>query len=132
MNKQEAYQSMLQGNKLTNEYYSPEQYVFINSDNEFEFEDGVVFEWNDWDIYQDPKSEWNWYIWESNVIEAQDKGIAICNNPMSDPYLDKLKSMEETFVITNPYLNDSGYRETYFPKPFISKNSHKRTNKRRR
>ena len=40
MTKQQAYEQMLKGFKMKHKYYSPEEFVFINENGEFETEDG--------------------------------------------------------------------------------------------
>lgn len=42
MTKSEAYQAMLEGYKVRNEYYTPEEFAFINKDGLIELEDGVI------------------------------------------------------------------------------------------
>lgn len=68
MNKIEAYAAMLTGKKVKHAYYTDKEYVFLNSDNKLETEDGVIHgtaqghwwhrrqSWNDgWSIYGEPK-----------------------------------------------------------------------------
>lgn len=124
MNKYQAYEAMCQGHKVCNEYYSSEEYAFINKDKLIEFEDGCIvgnqFSEN-WVKYQDPECKFEWSI-------CDDRG----DNPKSDSFLDKLGDG------TNLVFPMHNYRKEYycdpiisFPKPFVSKNSHKRTNKRK-
>lgn len=64
MTKSEAYQAMLNGYKIRHEYYSPEEYTFINKDNKIETEDGCVhgkrFD-EFWNIYQKWETGWSIY-----------------------------------------------------------------------
>jgi len=123
MNKQEAYQSMLQGNKVCNEYYSPEEYAFINSDGLIEYEDGCVVgneQSENWVKYQDPECKFEWSIWTDPNF-----------NIKSD-----IKSMKEAQLgngisLLFPFAKQISYEspQIYFTsKQFVSKNSHKRTN----
>jgi len=118
MNKNEAYQSMCQGHKVCNEYYSPEEYAFINDDGLIEYEDGCVvgdqFSEN-WVKYQDPECKFEWSIWKDKNWGNHD--------------------IEPTFPIIDPYLytSKSNYISPIidYPKPFVPKHSHKRSNKQR-
>lgn len=62
MTKQEAYHEMLKGNKVRHEYYSPDEYVFINDKGEFETEDGYthggIYD-EFWVIYQKWETGWS-------------------------------------------------------------------------
>lgn len=124
MNKHQAYEAMCQGHKVCNQYYTPEEYAFINQDGLIEYEDGCVvgdqFSEN-WVKYQDPECKLEWSI-------CDDRGV----NPKSDPFLDKLNNS------TNLVFPLYNYHKEYYcspiitnPKLFIPKNSHKRTNKRK-
>lgn len=64
MNKRQAYEAMRDGYKVRNEYYSPEEFAFINSKGLIEFEDGVSFSVTDeaWTKYQDPEETFEWEI----------------------------------------------------------------------
>ena len=120
MNKKEAYEAMQKGYKVCNEYYTPEEYAFINQAGLIEYEDGCIvgneFSSN-WVKYQDPASEFEWSIW-----------VDLNLNPMSDPYLDKLGD-GSLLILTNPIRNYQ--RPEFYPKKeFVPKN-HKRTNKKR-
>lgn len=125
MNKNQAYQAMCQGHKVCNEYYSPEEYAFINDDGLIEFEDGCVvgnqFSEN-WVKYQDPECKLEWSI-------CDDRGKT---NPKSDKFLDELgNGTNLVFPIHNYYKEYSDPIIVTNPKPFVPKNSHKRTNKRK-
>jgi hypothetical protein len=65
MTKQEAYAAMQQGHKVRHEYYSPEEYVFINKKGNFQTEDGYdqggIYD-EFWFKYQ--KWETGWSIYE--------------------------------------------------------------------
>lgn len=41
MTKQEAIQAMKSGKKVTHRYFTPDEYLFMNIENEYTFEDGV-------------------------------------------------------------------------------------------
>jgi hypothetical protein len=84
MNKQEAYEAMLQGYKVRNEYYTPEEYAFINREGLIQLEDGVVAGTKDdefWAKYQ---------VWDEGweicgtVVKEEDRFSILANNP---PYL---------------------------------------------
>lgn len=65
MNKNQAYVAMQQGHKVCNEYYSPEEYAFINDSGLIEYEDGCVVgdqDCENWVKYQDPYHEYEWSI----------------------------------------------------------------------
>lgn len=64
MTKQEAYNEMLKGFKMKHQYYSPEEFVFINENGEFETEDGYSHGGiNDefWSVYQKWEDGWDYY-----------------------------------------------------------------------
>ena len=42
MTKKEAYQAMVSGLKVRHEYYSSNEYVFINKDGKIQTEDGCI------------------------------------------------------------------------------------------
>jgi hypothetical protein len=69
MTKDEALDAMISGKKVRHQYYSPEEYVFINSHAEFETEEGCkhggMFD-EFWAIYQ--KWEDGWEIFEEPTI----------------------------------------------------------------
>lgn len=64
MTKQEAYAAMQQGRKVRHEYYSPEEYVFINKKGNLETEDGCdhggIYD-EFWGIYQKWQTGWSIY-----------------------------------------------------------------------
>lgn len=65
MNKKEAYQAMLDGYKVRNEYYGQEEFLFINNEGKIEAEDGCVFgtQFDEaWVKYQDPENKYEWEI----------------------------------------------------------------------
>lgn len=65
MNKEQAYQAMLSGFRVRNEYYGQEEYLFINDEGKIEAEDGCVFGTKydkAWAIYQDPENSYEWEI----------------------------------------------------------------------
>lgn len=64
MNKAQAYEAMRDGYKVRNEYYSPEEFAFINTKGLIELEDGVSFPVTDeaWTKYQDPEETFEWEI----------------------------------------------------------------------
>lgn len=70
MTKQEAHKEMLKGHKMRHQYYSPEEFVFINSDNEFETEDGYshggIYD-EFWQVYQKWEDGWDYYDVTSKV-----------------------------------------------------------------
>ena len=115
MNKHQAYEAMCQGHKVCNEYYTPEEYAFINQNGLIEYEDGCVvgnqFSEN-WVKYQDPECKFEWSI-------CDDRGKPNLS-------IDEIDNKRSYFP--NP-IGNSYHIET--PKPFVSKNSHKRTNKRK-
>jgi len=66
MTKAEAYEAMTQGHRIRHEYYTPEEYAFINKDGKIETEDGCVMgsRFDEfWAYYQ--KWETGWSIVES-------------------------------------------------------------------
>ena len=68
MNKIEAYKAMLEGNKVANEYYTHDEYIFINKNGFIESEDGCIHGGKfseSWDRYQDPENKLEWNIWFS-------------------------------------------------------------------
>jgi len=124
MNKSQAYAAMCQGHKVCNEYYSPEEFAFMNQDGLIEYEDGCVvgdqFSEN-WVKYQDPENKLEW---------------SICD----DRSKKKEETLNERFPAINspePYLIRAMPRECYestkffVTKPFTPRN-HKQTNKRRK
>ena len=42
MTKQEAYEAMLAGKKVSHNYYSNDEYLMINKDGDFQTEDGFT------------------------------------------------------------------------------------------
>jgi len=73
MNKEEAYQAMLDGHKVTNEYYDVKEYVFLNKDRKIQTEDGVVhgtrFD-EFWAVRQSETAEWSIFKETPSVIIA--------------------------------------------------------------
>jgi len=69
MTKEQAFEFMLEnrGSKVCHQYYSDDEYVFINENGEFETEDGYthggIYD-EFWGIYQ--KWEDGWKKYESN------------------------------------------------------------------
>jgi hypothetical protein len=58
MNKEEAYQSMLQGNKITNRYFTSDEYLQYNVEKDrIETEEGYHMD-NYWDIDYLPNVTW--------------------------------------------------------------------------
>lgn len=128
MNKNQAYLAMQQGHKVCNEYYSPEEYAFINDNNLIEYEDGCVVgnQYSEnWVKYQDPEHKLEWYYWISKDVKSDTS-----QNSISDPYLERLGDDISLIplMFTNPM---QGYNDCkfYSKKEFIPKN-HKRTNRR--
>jgi hypothetical protein len=68
MTKDEAYDAMVAGKKIRHQYYSPEEFAFINADGEIETEEGCkhggMFD-EFWAIYQ--KWEDGWEIFEEPI-----------------------------------------------------------------
>lgn len=137
MNKQEAYQAMCQGHKVCNEYYTPDEYAFINQNGLIEYEDGCVvgdqFSEN-WRVYQDPENKFEWSIWEDTkpLINSDKTGAEL----LLEANEEYVKAIDNHIYSIEPYifnnLNRTIYETTtYFPKAFVPKNSHKRTNKRK-
>ena len=118
MNKAQAYQAMCQGHKVYNEYYSPEEYAFINDDGLIEYEDGCVigdqFSSN-WVKYQDPECKLEWNIYESTT----------------DLLLNQTKLVNDPYDPKTIYQDSPAYHYVERSPIFISKHSHKRSNKRK-
>lgn len=67
MTKSEAYEEMQKGNKIRHEYYSPNEYLFINRQGRIETEDGYthsrfgnfwmkIQKWeNGWSVFKEPQ-----------------------------------------------------------------------------
>jgi hypothetical protein len=131
MNKQEAYQAMCQGHKVCNEYYTPDEYAFINpSTGLIEYEDGCVvgnqFSEN-WRVYQDPENKFEWHIWKSDadlLMEANPEFIG----ELEDRGISNMQ--QESYLIHNTHKMDYYSPKFFVTKEFIPKNSHKRSNKR--
>lgn len=122
MNKEEAYQAMCQGHKVCNQYYTPEEYAFINPETGLiEYEDGCVvgdrFSAN-WVKYQDPENTFEWSI-------CDDRGHTI--NPA---FVEPTMTLVNTFERIPHYESPRFFERTNHL--FFSKNSHKQTNKRRK
>jgi len=131
MNKQEAYQSMLQGNKVCNEYYSPEEYAFINSDGLIEYEDGCVVgdeHAENWVKYQDPYSKFEWSIWIDPTLKIKSDIESMRN--YSDPYLKSVKESDDIHIFINRPKSD--YQREFYPKKEFSPKNHKRTNHKKK
>lgn len=61
MNKQEAYQAMLEGYTIRNEYYTSEEWLRIEN-GEIKTEEGYTMPIHDWNTYQDPEHKYEWEI----------------------------------------------------------------------
>jgi hypothetical protein len=62
LTKTEAYNAMLMGHKIRNEYYSEEEFAFINKDGLIETEDGCVHGGRSgefWSVYQKWEAGWS-------------------------------------------------------------------------
>lgn len=97
MTKTEAYQAMLDGYKIRNEYYSPEEFAFINKDGLIELEDSVI---------AGTKHDEFWAI-----NQAWDEGWEICGAVVKEEDKFSIISMEEPkppkyldFHDTGPYI----------------------------
>lgn len=89
MTKDQAYQEMLKGFKMKHEYYSDDEYVFINSDGKFETEDGCVHGGvhdEFWSVYQKWNDGWDYY--------SNDNGILDFNSPYN-------KEVEQIYELTS-------------------------------
>ena len=68
MDQHWAYQQMLAGYKVRNQYYSPEEYAFINANGDIETEDGCIMgsQYDEFwfEIQSNPSYEWSIYIVE--------------------------------------------------------------------
>lgn len=71
MNKSEALQAMKEGHKVSREYFSSDEYIFINDMGHIMSEDGIPFE--DWWVNIEPKigksSEDCWSIFRGDINE---------------------------------------------------------------
>jgi hypothetical protein len=66
MTKEEAYKAMLEDKqKVCHQYYSPNEFVFINEDGEFETEDGYprggIYD-EFWSVYQKWEDGWEIFM----------------------------------------------------------------------
>lgn len=78
MTKNQAYKSMQEGNKVCNEHYSPEEYVFINENGLIQAEDGCVMGTTKdefWAIYQDPEHKYEWDVWIDPIVSIDIESI---------------------------------------------------------
>jgi len=99
MNQAEAYNEMVKGNRVRNEYYSPEEYAFINSDGKIETEDGCVM---------GSKFDEFWHCYQSNL--GGEWSVINDSNSLIDnlePYLGTNKFIEH-FTTCNDAYDMSG------------------------
>ena len=75
MNKSEAYQEMKKGNAVKGEYYTDEEYAFINAEGKIETEEGCVhggrFD-EFWDRIQ-VEEGWSLYTGVRNPVKPRKK-----------------------------------------------------------
>jgi hypothetical protein len=65
MTRQEALKAMKEGKKVRHEYYSPEEFLFINQDGNFQTEDGCIHGWVSdefWSVWQKWPDGWDLVI----------------------------------------------------------------------
>jgi hypothetical protein len=62
MNKQEAYQALLDGYTIRNEYYSKEEWLKMNKKGEIKTEEGYTMYLDEWNRYQDPDGTYEWEV----------------------------------------------------------------------
>jgi hypothetical protein len=84
MTKQEAYREMLLGFKMKHQHYSPEEFVFINADGQFETEDGCIHGGvNDefWSVYQKWENGWAYFDTKDREFFMETTKISSFDNP---------------------------------------------------
>jgi len=66
MTHDQAYQAMENGEKVTHQYYSDDEYAFINNDGNIETEDGCIHGGR-FDKFWDKYQKWNigWEIYKN-------------------------------------------------------------------
>jgi hypothetical protein len=107
LTKVEAYNAMVAGYKIRNEYYSEGEYAFINKDGLIETEDGCVHGsklGEFWSVYQ--KWEDGWSIIEE-VFDAPD------TNSFKD------LSRPEPFIISAPKIDKEFENMKYAGRPAV-------------
>lgn len=124
MTKNEAYQEMLKGFKMKHEYYSPEEFVFINEDGKFETEDGCVhgnrFD-EFWSVYQKWEDGWDYY--DEDKIDR----LLSFDSPYYKDGIYEYKMLEryDDFLYGKPtksQLEDAKRIESIKSKPLINRN----------
>jgi len=139
MTKQEAYQAMLNGYKVRNEYYSPEEFAFINKDGLIELEDGVVAG-TQHDEFWAINQAWNdgWEVC-GTVVKEEDKFTPmLMDEPKLPGYLSLIDSIPYPYhylppppIFFEPLSNlipkkvRKDYKPSSQPKIVKRKNKHK-------
>lgn len=120
MTKQEAYQEMLKGFRVKHQYYSSEEFVFINDNGEFETEDGYSHGGvNDefWSVYQKWEDGWEYY--DKPLFHENDPYVFQLKNYYQD--LDEINNLMYGFP-TKSQLKDSERTKSVQPKSQLNRN----------
>ena len=102
MTKQEAHKEMLKGHKMRHQYYSPEEFVFINANNEFETEDGYshggIYD-EFWQVYQKWEDGWGYHRDNetSKSCDNNEEIIRFSKHLSDDPYYLTIRNCYDGF-----------------------------------